>query len=157
PPRAPPWDILVRRYIGGTLEAFWRHFKSPGNDESGGKTEDRKQHHKPNDPIGNFEEWKNLGGDLDQEPGDNSVSDCDPVDVASLQFGKKVARIHSWPSRVTFSFSLMNEGRGKVLVNSFIHGLSISPGINPRTEFYSGRRVRRHPEQQPLVARLAPN
>ena len=60
----------------------------------------RKQHHKPDGPIWNFEEWKNLGGDLNQEPGDNSVSDCDPVDVAPLQLSRKVARIHFLPSQV---------------------------------------------------------
>ena len=69
--------------MGGALEAFWRHFKSPGNDESDGKTEDSKQYYKPNDPIRNFEEWKNLSGDLDQEPGDNPVSNCDPVNVSA--------------------------------------------------------------------------
>ena len=35
-----------------------------------------------------------LGGDLDQEPGDNSVSNCDPVNVASLQLAEKVLQIH---------------------------------------------------------------
>jgi hypothetical protein len=83
-----------------------------------------------------------LGGDLNQEPGDNSVSDCDPVDVASLQFGKKVARVHSWPGRVTFSFSLRNEGRGKVLLNSFIHRLSISPGSIPEANSIVGSKLK---------------
>ena len=64
------------------------------------KTEDTDEHDESNDPIRNFEEWKNLRGDLDQKPGDNAVSNCDPVDVATLQLSQKGARVHFLPSQV---------------------------------------------------------
>ena len=68
--------------------------------ESDRKTEDTDEHDESNDPIRNLEEWKNLRGDLDQKPGDNAVSNCDPVDVATLQLGQKGARVHFLPSQV---------------------------------------------------------
>ncbi|TMP90529.1 MAG: hypothetical protein E6L08_13085 [Verrucomicrobia bacterium] len=83
-------DILVRRDLLGALHPFRCHFEGPGNDESDWKTEDDDEHDEFNDPIRNLEEWKNLRGDLDQKPGDNAVSNCDPVDVAPLQLVEKV-------------------------------------------------------------------
>src|SRR5205809_1656885 len=101
-PRAPMRDVLGRRNVLGALYPLRCHFKSPGNDESDRKTEDDYENDKPDRPIRNLEERKNLRGDLDQEPGDNRVSNCNPVDVAPLQLGEKVARVHSFQSQVTF-------------------------------------------------------
>src|SRR5262249_28531267 len=101
PPRAPPRYILIRRDIVSSFEAFRSHFKSPGNDQGNRKTEDRNHHHKPNDPIRNLEEWKNLRGNLDHKPRDNAVSNRDPINVAPLQFDEKVARVHPSPPRLT--------------------------------------------------------
>ena len=47
---------------------------------------DDKAHH----PVRNFEKWKNLGRDLNQQPTDNCVSDRNLVNVAPLQLGKEI-------------------------------------------------------------------
>src|SRR6266403_1787970 len=94
-------DILVRRDVLGALHPLRCHFKSPGNDESDRKTQGNDQHDESNDPIRNLEEWKNLRRDLDQEPSDNAVSNCNSVNVAPLQLGEKLARVHCFESRGT--------------------------------------------------------
>src|SRR5713101_46442 len=94
-------DILVGRDVLGALLSFRCHFEGPGNDESNRKAEDDDEHDESNDPARNLEERKNLRRDLDQKPGDNSVGNCDSVDVAPLQLGEKLARVHCFESRVT--------------------------------------------------------
>src|SRR5262245_59027950 len=96
-PCAPPWDIFVRRDVSGTFEAFRRHFKGPSYDYSNGETQHCNKNDQPDDKIWNLEEWKDLSGDLDQKPRDNAVSDRDSIDVAPLQFGKKLTRTHARP------------------------------------------------------------
>ena len=44
----------------------------------------------PHRPIRDFEKWKHLGGDLDQDPRDNDVSDRDAIDFAPFQLDKKL-------------------------------------------------------------------
>src|SRR5207302_8571035 len=90
------------------------------------ETEDSGQHDKPDHPVRNLEEWKNLRGDLDQKPCSNAVSDCRPIDVAPFQFGKKVSRVHSFPT-TPFLISY-NNGRGKISFGSFVHAFRVGRG-----------------------------
>ena len=46
------------------------------------------------DPIGNFQEWKDLRGDLDRQPADDRICDCNFVNIAPLQLGKEVIDLH---------------------------------------------------------------
>src|SRR6266496_2417185 len=81
------------------LDSFRREFKCPGKNHRHRKSDNEQQHHKTYGPIRNFEEGKNLTRDLHQEPRHDTVSDRDLVNVASLQFGKEVPRIHDWSGR----------------------------------------------------------
>src|SRR5207248_2349633 len=46
------------------------------------------------DPDWNLQEWKDLRGDLNQEPADNRVGDGNLVNVAPLQLPEEIARLH---------------------------------------------------------------
>ena len=62
--------------------------KSPGHDEGDRKSYGDGGDDEANDPVWDFEKWKNLGGNLNQQPADDRVRDRDLVDIAPLQFGK---------------------------------------------------------------------
>ena len=49
---------------------------------------------KSHGPIGNFKKRKDLRRDLDQQPANDCVSDRDLVNIAPLQFGEEVAKVH---------------------------------------------------------------
>src|SRR5262249_26564452 len=100
-------------------------FKGPRYDQGNWKTEGASSHDDPDDKIRNLKEGKNLRGHLNQEPCDNSVSNGDAIYVASLEFGKKLARLHSHRMRVTFSSSLIDGECGKVPLDGFPHNISI--------------------------------
>src|SRR5262249_7219002 len=53
-------------------------------------------------PIRNVQEGKNLRGDLDQQPADDGIRDCNLVNVAPLEFGEDVPRIHGCFSSQSF-------------------------------------------------------
>ena len=54
------------------------------------KPEDERRDDQPHRPIRDFEKWKNLGRDLDQDPSDHDVSDRDAIHFAPFQFGEEI-------------------------------------------------------------------
>src|SRR5207249_1536775 len=46
-------------------------------------------------PVRNLEEWKGLRGDLNEQPGYDSVRNCHLVNIAPLQLSKEVLWIQS--------------------------------------------------------------
>jgi hypothetical protein len=87
-------DRFVRRNIFGALDSFRRDLKCPGKKERDWETENYEQHHEADCPIWNFEKRKDLGRDLNEEPGHDRVSDRDLVDIASFKFSEEITRIH---------------------------------------------------------------
>ncbi len=55
------------------------------------KPEDERRDDQPHRPIRDFEKWKNLGGDLNQDPRDHDVSDRDAIDFAPFQLDEETA------------------------------------------------------------------
>ena len=55
-----------------------------------------KENDKAHHPIRDFEEWKNLAGNLHQQPRDNCVGDCHLVNIAPLQFCEKIRFVHDF-------------------------------------------------------------
>ena len=45
-------------------------------------------------PIWNFKERKDLRRNLDQQPRDNRIRDCNLVNIAPLQLGEEVVDLH---------------------------------------------------------------
>ncbi len=68
----------------GSLEAFRRQFKRPGNDQRDRKSDHDEHYHQSNRPVWNLEKRKNLGRDLDEQPGNDRVGDRDFVNIAPL-------------------------------------------------------------------------
>ncbi len=52
---------------------------------------DQNEHGKPNRPVRNFKERKDLRGDLNQQPADNGIRDRNLVHVAPPQLVEEVA------------------------------------------------------------------
>jgi hypothetical protein len=53
------------------------------------------QHNESYSPIQYFEQWDDLGRDLEKQAGHNGISDGDLINVAPLQFSGEVLRVHS--------------------------------------------------------------
>ena len=66
------------------LDSFRREFKRPSQDQRNWKTNYQEQHHQAHSPTWDIEEWKNLAGDLHEQPRDDRVRNCDLVNVAAL-------------------------------------------------------------------------
>ena len=45
-------------------------------------------------PIRNFKDWENLCRDLDEQPANDRVRDRNLVNVAPLQLGEEIVRVH---------------------------------------------------------------
>ena len=88
------FERLRGRHFVGALEPFGRPLKDPRHDHGHGKTEQERNNHPADRPGRNAEEGKNSRRDLDQEPGDDTVSRGCAVDVASLELIENIARIH---------------------------------------------------------------
>ncbi len=86
----------LSRCIGSfcAFNAFGRHFKCPRNNQRDRKADDEEENYKAHNPIRNLEKWKNLAGNLHQQPGNDAVRNRNLVNIAPLQFGKKVALAH---------------------------------------------------------------
>ena len=54
------------------------------------ETQDEGSDDEPHRPVRDFVKWKNLGVDLNQDPGDHDIRDRDAIDLAPFQFGKKL-------------------------------------------------------------------
>ncbi len=86
----------LTRCIGSfcAFNAFGRHFKCPRDNQRDRKADDEDENYHAHNPIGDVEKWKNLAGNLHQQPGDDAVRDRDLVNIAPLQFGKEIALAH---------------------------------------------------------------
>ena len=84
------------RCIGSfcAFNPFGRHFKCPCDNQRDRKADDEEENYQAHNPIGDVEKWKNLAGDLHQQPGDDAVRDRNLVNIAPLQFGEKIALAH---------------------------------------------------------------
>src|SRR5437870_8994133 len=78
----------------GSLQSFRRELKCPRNYQRDRKSEDKEQNDEPHCPVGNLEEGKNLARDLHEQPRNHPIGDRNFVNVAPLQLGEKIARIH---------------------------------------------------------------
>jgi hypothetical protein len=84
----------VRRNILGALQALRCQFEDPGENERDGKPEYDQENDEPHSPVWNGENWKGLGRDLDDEPGDDRVGHRHSVNVAPLELGEEFYGIH---------------------------------------------------------------
>lgn len=88
----------VRRHLLGAFQAFRSQFEYPRENERDRKTECDQQNNQPHDPIRNCEKGEYLGRDLDEEPRDNRIGDGHSIDVAPLELGEEVLRVHFTPA-----------------------------------------------------------
>ena len=65
-------------------QALRREFKRPGDHERNRKTYYYYQDHEADGPVWDFEKWKDLRRDLNQQPTDNGVGDRNLVNVSPL-------------------------------------------------------------------------
>ena len=83
---------VLQRRIGSEDPTFSTRFSpcavNSGNYEGNWETENHDHYDESDDPVWDREKWKNLGGDLDEEPSNNGVCDSDLVDMAPLQLAK---------------------------------------------------------------------
>ena len=83
------------RHFRFPFDALRCDLKSPGQNQSDWKSENKQQNDQPHSPIWNFEERKYLRRNLDKQPGDDCVRDCHLVDIAALQLPEEPFWIHS--------------------------------------------------------------
>lgn len=76
--------------VRGPLDSRWGEIVSPGQDQRGRKTKQKREHDEPHNPVRNFKKRKNLSGDLDQNPRDHDVGHGDPIDLAPSQLDEKL-------------------------------------------------------------------
>src|SRR4029077_9974830 len=81
--------------IFGALDSFRRELEGPGDDKRDWESCRDQYDHQPHDPIWNLKEWKNLGGNLNQEPSDNRIGDSYFVNIPPLQLGEEIIDFHS--------------------------------------------------------------
>src|SRR5205823_13702035 len=79
----------TRADIFRSLDSSRRQFKRPCNHQRDWKSDRDECDHQTHNPVWNFQEWKNLRGDLDQQPTDDRIRDGNFVNVAPLQFRKE--------------------------------------------------------------------
>ena len=84
----------ARTDIFGPLDSFRRKLECPSNNHRDRKTKGRGKDNKPNRPVRNVEEWKNLRCDLNQKPADDRIRDSNFVNIAPLQLAEEYLRIH---------------------------------------------------------------
>src|SRR5437588_1024289 len=113
-------SLCGRHRIGnfGSFNSFWSDFKSPGDHERDRKSGYDDRNDQAHNPIRNFEEWKNLRRNLNEQPTDNGVSDRDFVNVAPLQLGEEVAPIHfavCRPTTLVGSIPILRSSSGNLL------------------------------------------
>jgi hypothetical protein len=90
------------------FNSFGRRFKCPRDDQRDRKAYDEKENYEAHHPIGDFEKWKNLAGDLHQQPRHNRVRGCNFVNVAPLQFGEERRFLaHEGAGRPSFARKLL--------------------------------------------------
>src|SRR5438132_8743007 len=80
--------------IFSSLDSFRCQLKCPCDHERDRKSNDDCEHDQSEGPIRNFKDWENLCRDLDQQPTNYRVRDGNLVNIAPLQLGKEVTRVH---------------------------------------------------------------
>src|SRR5262252_11006407 len=86
--------LPCRIRILSALDPFRGELECPCDYQRDWKTKRRHKNDKPNRPVRNFQKRKNLRGDLNQKPADDSVRDGHLVNVAPLQLAEESLRIH---------------------------------------------------------------
>src|SRR6266566_7799505 len=81
------------------LDSLWSYFKRPRDHESDRKTDRDQSDDQSHNPVRNFQERKDLGRNLDKQPANDRIRDCDLVNVATLQFTEKGLRVHRFSGR----------------------------------------------------------
>ena len=76
----------MARCIGSfcAFDSFGRHFKCPCDNQRDRKADDEEDNYQAHYPVGDFEKWKNLAGNLHQQPRHNCVGDRNLVNIAAL-------------------------------------------------------------------------
>ncbi len=110
-PPTPARPPFVRPDFRFTLDSFRRDLERPRQDERDRKSENEQQHHQPDRPVWNFEKWKDLRRDLNQQPRHDGIGDRDLVNVAALQFGEEVTSQCTGAASVPHSKSVSPSGR----------------------------------------------
>src|SRR3954452_20902000 len=86
--RFPGGDVF------GALDPFGSQFVGPGEEERDWKTEHENKDDQSGSPVGNVENRKSLGRNLDEQPTHDAISDRDFVNIPPFQFGEKILGIH---------------------------------------------------------------
>ena len=86
--------MFQARRVIRALDPFRRELKSPCDDERHGQAQNEQQDHEPDRPVRDLEKRKRLRHDLDEQPRDDGVGDCNLVNITPLQLGEEVARVH---------------------------------------------------------------
>jgi hypothetical protein len=90
----------VRRLSGcsveflGSLDSFRRQLECPSQPKRNGQTHYNQQNKQTNEPVWNGENGQYLRQALSESPTRDGVRDGDFVNVAPLQFGKKLPEVH---------------------------------------------------------------
>ncbi len=70
--------------IFSALDSFRRELEGPGDDERDRESSRDQNDDQPHNPGWNLQEWKNLRGNLNQQPANNRIGDGDLVNIAPL-------------------------------------------------------------------------
>ena len=99
------WNSDICREQGvcifSALQSLRRQFEGPCDDQRDGKANHDSEHDETHGPGWNFEEGKNLRGNLNQEPANDRVSDGHLINVAPLELGEEVIGLH-WVEVASF-------------------------------------------------------
>src|SRR3982750_3770105 len=80
---APIRNHLVRRKILRSFQALRRHLERPRNEEGHGESK-REQHHECcDDRLWCVHQWQKNRRNLNQQPGYDRISECNPENIAS--------------------------------------------------------------------------
>ena len=82
-----PGDRFLGRNIFGALDSFRCDLECPRESERHRKTQGQEEHDDADRPVRDVEKRKELGRDLDEQPGDNGIGNRNLVNVAALQLG----------------------------------------------------------------------
>src|ERR1700746_3463553 len=120
--------LSCRIGIFGPLDSLRRKLECPCNNQRDRKTKRGQKNNKSNHPIRNFQEWKDLRCDLNQQPTDNGIRDCNFVHVSPLQLAEEYLRIHRHSLELTRSLYRPGQDSGNKRFETRI----TTPGIEKR-------------------------
>ena len=67
-----------------------RNVERPRQNKRDGKSNYNQDNDETDNPVGNFENRKDLRGDLDNEPGHDRIRDRDPINFAPFELAKEI-------------------------------------------------------------------